>query len=153
MADRDRRTLIDLPRDVRRFGLTTYWLSLEGWDQLNAWKREGGFRGMAALIDARYQVWCTGHMVVKDPGVVSLWNERLAQGWGSPLDPVMYEAVFMQWGGREKRGMNLSVRAVEELALWAHAEGVWRRQADNVIGVAGLCASALEIIARGWWEA
>lgn len=135
-----------------RLGLTTYWLSDDAWNQLVDWKVDGGYRGVAELIDSRYVEWCDRRFVIKDSGLVELWSSRLAQGYGWPLDPVMYAAVYVEWGGRVKRGMNLSQRSALGLGLWAEREGLFRRHPPTSMGVVGLVGLSLEMIGRGWME-
>lgn len=136
---------------VPRIGPANYWLSDDAWGQLVEWNHEERRGGVAALIDYRYREWVECKWVMKDEGLVELWRDRLAEGWGSPLDPVMYQAVYREWGLRRMRGLNLSERSALGLGLWAEREGIFRRSFERDIGVVGLCGLSLEMIGRGWF--
>ena len=132
-----------------RYGPTTYSLTEIAYDGLReiAVKRHMRIR---EVIDNEYVDWTSRALYIKDDELRELWETRIAQGVRSEWDHVLYQAMYVEYGGRFPRTLDLSVECVGALSLWAVKYKLPHKQ--KAVQPVGLAALALEMFGRGWTQ-
>lgn len=131
-----------------RIGVASYWVSDDSWSWFKARSKAEGST-IRAFIEKHYHEWTTAEMglVIRDDALRPLYEERKDL---LPRDGVLYRAMYVEWGGRHMRSLDLEAACVTELALAAIR---WQLPYKmSVPTPVGLAALALEMIGREWIE-
>lgn len=130
-----------------RYGPTTYWLSEIAFDSLRA-DAQSHKISIRGYVEFAYKDWVAQKLFIKDESLRDLWDMRVAQGADPAHDFTLYNAIFIEYGGRTQHTLDLTVDCVAAMALWAMQNKIPQRQ--RVAYPVGLAAGALEMFGRDW---